>query len=141
MEDCYRNAEYLPKIIKAGKEILILSMISKQSTSGYDLIKQICAETNVFLSQGTVYPILYSFEEAGIIRVEYEKGDMRSKIYHITPPGKEIVHDEIDHLVQALNQFINLIDAEVTYPGSRYNLNNDPAKNLGQIQMDRIKTA
>jgi DNA-binding PadR family transcriptional regulator len=106
----FGGTECMSKIIRAGKEILILSLISKRPMSGYDLIKQIYVETNVFLSQGTIYPILYSFEEAGIIRAEYEKGNMRTKIYRITSFGSELVQDETDHFFQALNQFANLID-------------------------------
>jgi DNA-binding PadR family transcriptional regulator len=104
----------MSKIIKAGKEILILSLISKHPMSGYDLMKQICVETNVFLSQGTIYPVLYSFEEAGIIRAEYEKGNMRTKIYRITSLESEVAQDETDHFFQALNQFANLIGVRDT---------------------------
>jgi DNA-binding PadR family transcriptional regulator len=114
MKNSSTSTEHMSKVVKAGKEILILSLISKQPMSGYDLIKQIFAETNVFLSQGSVYPILYTFEEAGIIRAEYEKGNMRSKVYHITSLGSELVQDEIEHFFQALNQFANLMGVSDT---------------------------
>jgi DNA-binding PadR family transcriptional regulator len=114
MKNSPASTEQMSKIVKAGKEILILSLILKHPISGYDLIKQIYAETNVFLSQGSVYPILYTFEEAGIIRAEYEKGNMRTKMYHITPLGSELIQDEIEHFFQALNQFANLIGVSDT---------------------------
>ena len=106
--------EFMPQIIKAGKELLILSMISKQPMSGYDLIKKIYAETNVLLSQGTLYPILYIFEGASILKAQYEMGNIRTKIYRLTPQGREIAQDKIDNFIQALNHFIKLIDAEAS---------------------------
>ena len=121
--------ESMHQIVKSGKELLILSMILEHPMSGYDLIKKIFFKTSVLLGQGAVYPILYSFEEAGILQAAYGKGDMRTKIYNITPQGREIAEDKIDHFVQAFNHFITLIDADAIYPRSHY-INNDPALDL-----------
>jgi len=52
-------SDFMPQIVKSGKELLILSIISKQPMSGYNLIKKIFTETSVFLGHGTVYLILY----------------------------------------------------------------------------------
>jgi len=129
--------EFMPQIVKSSKELLVLSMISEHPMSGYDLIKKIMIETNVFLGQGTVYSILYSFEEAEILQASYEKGDMRTKIYDLTPKGREIAQDKIDNFVQAYNHFITLIDAEATYP-SRH-INNDPALDLRlDLDLDKL---
>ena len=129
------SKEFMPQIIKAGKDILILSMISKRPMSGYDLIKKIFTETSVLLSQGTVYPILYSFEEEDILKVEYERGDMRTKMYHLTPQGMEIAQDKIDHFVQALNHFMELLDTEAACPSS-HNITNDPVIFLKHHKID-----
>jgi len=118
--------EFAAQIAKAGKEILILSILSEQPMSGYDLIKKIYTETNVLLGQGTVYPILYMFEEADILKAEYGKGNMKTKIYHLTPHGREIAQDKIDNFVQALIHFINLIDGEASY----CLMTNNPALNF-----------
>jgi DNA-binding PadR family transcriptional regulator len=130
--------ESMPHIVKSNKELLILSMIFEHPVSGYDLIKKIFFKTNVLLSQGTVYPILYSLEEADILQAEYGRGDMRTKIYHITPQGREIAQDKIDHFVQALSHFITLIDAEAIDPCSRH-VNNDPALDL-RLDLDSDKS-
>jgi len=129
------SKEFMPQIIKAGKDILVLSMISKRPMSGYDLIKKIFTETSVLLSQGTVYPILYSFEEEDILKVEYERGDMRTKMYRLTPQGMEIAQDKIDHFVLALNHFIKLLDTEATCPSS-HNITNDPVLFLQRHNID-----
>ena len=129
--------EFMPQIVKFGKELLILSMILEHPMSGYDLIKKVFLKTNVLLGQGAIYPILYSFEEAGILQAAYEKGDMRTKVYHITPQGREIAEDKIDHFVQAFKHFITLIDAEAINPCSRH-VNNDPALDL-RLHLDSDK--
>ena len=110
--------EFLPQIVKSGKELLVLSMILEHPMSGYDLIRKIFFKTSVLLSQGSVYPILYLFEEEGLLQASYGKGDMRTKIYHITPQGREIAQDKIGHFVQASNYFVTLLDAEATCPSS-----------------------
>ena len=130
--------EFMPQIVKSSKELLVLSMILEHPMSGYDLIKKIMIKTDVLLSQGTVYPILYSFEEADILQAEYGKSDMRKKIYHLTPQGKEIAQDKIDHFVQAFNHFITVIDAKAIYQLSRH-INNDPALDL-RLHLDLDKS-
>jgi len=108
--------EFMPHIVKSSKELLILSMILEHPMSAYDLMKKIFLKTNVLLSQGTVYPLLYLLEEAEILQAQYGTGDMRTKIYHLTPQGREIAQDKIDRFVQTFNHFITLID-----PGIRQN--------------------
>jgi DNA-binding PadR family transcriptional regulator len=119
----------MPQIVKAGKELLVLSMILEHPMSGYDLIRKIFFKTSVLLSQGTVYPILYLFEEEGLLQASYGKGDMRTKIYHITPPGRELAQDKIGHFIQASNYFVTLLDAEATCPSSCH-INYDPTLDL-----------
>ena len=121
--------EFMDHIVKSGKELLILSMILEHPMSGYDLIKKIFFKTSVLLGQGAVYPILYLFEEAGILQAAYGKGDMRTKIYHITPPGRELAQDKIGHFIQASNYFVTLLDAEATCPSSCH-INYDPTLDL-----------
>jgi len=121
--------EFMPQIVKSGRELIVLSMILEHPMSGYDLIRKIFFKTSVLLSQGSVYPILYFFEEAGILQASYRKGDMRTKIYHITSQGREIAQDKIVHFVQASNYFVTLLDAEATCPSSCH-INYDPTLDL-----------
>lgn len=95
--------DVLARNIKANKEIIILSMLSKKPMSGNDIIKELVLETKVFLTQSTVYPILYSFEEAGILLAKYEKGDMRTKNYYITAIGRDIAQKKKEYAVKAMS--------------------------------------
>jgi DNA-binding PadR family transcriptional regulator len=73
---------------------------------GYDVIKEIFLRCNVFLSQGNVYPVLYSLEEEGILRAEFTKGNMRSKLYFVTPEKKETVQNKIDLFAKAMESML-----------------------------------
>jgi DNA-binding PadR family transcriptional regulator len=96
-------------IIKSHLEIIVLSMLAEISISGYDLIKEIFARYNVFLSQGTVYSLLYCLKDEGIIRAEFAKGDMRTKRYSATQEGKQIIEKRIDEFIEAEEYILNSI--------------------------------
>jgi DNA-binding PadR family transcriptional regulator len=89
--------------IKANKELKILSLLSRKPMCGFDLIKEIYSETEVFLSQGTIYPILYLFEGKGILQSKHHTNDMRTKIYYITPKGRELAQKNVEGFVKSLS--------------------------------------
>jgi len=92
----------LDRIVRSNRDIILLSILWERPMCGYDLIKEIFSRYNVFLSQGTVYPILYSLEEEGILRAEFNKGNMRSKSYSITPEGKRFTEEKFEGFIKAL---------------------------------------
>jgi len=106
-EDDYR--QIMDKIIKINREIFMLSALSERSMCGYDLIKEIFHRCDVFLSQGSVYPILYSLEEEGILQAEFNKGDMRTKKYSFTPKGRQIAQKKLDEFTRAMEEVLALI--------------------------------
>jgi len=101
--------KFFDRSIKTNREIFILYSLLDKQMCGYDIIKEIFLKFNVFLSQGTVYPILYTFEENGILHAEYSKGDMRSKKYSLTPKGKEIAEKYINEFIKSMEQITALI--------------------------------
>lgn len=105
-ESCMRHVS---AIIKNNREIFIMLSILNGPICGYDIIKNIFAKYDVFLSQGAVYPILYSMEEEGLLIAEYHKGDMRSKNYSFTPQGYEVAKTSIAGFAIALNRLEALI--------------------------------
>ena len=111
-EDDPRGDEYkkfVDKIIKANREIIVLSILSEKPMCGYDLIKEIFSKSDVFLSQGTVYPILYSLEEEGVLKAEFERGNMRTKVYFVTPEGQEIVAKKLKAFADAFEFIMKLL--------------------------------
>ncbi len=105
----------IENIVKSNIEVVVLSMLSEKSMSGYDIIKEIFSKYDVFLSQGTVYPLLYSLKKDGILQAEFRKGDMRSKIYRPTVEGAEIIENKIEGFIKTNERVLSLIKREVTY--------------------------
>lgn len=96
--------KFIDRIIKTNREVFIMSSLLEKQMCGYDLIKEIFSRCDVFLSQGTVYPILYTLEDEGLLHAEYSKGDMRSKKYSLTLKGREIAEKDVEDFAKALEQ-------------------------------------
>lgn len=99
-------------IVKSHLEIIVLSMLSEKPMSGYDIIKEIFTKYNVLLSQGTVYPLLYSLKEDGIMQSMFTKGDMRTKRYFYTQDGKQATQEKIKEFIYAMEYFLVSIKRE-----------------------------
>ncbi len=110
----------IENIVKSHLEIIVISMLSNRKMSGYDLIKEIFAIYNVFLSQGTVYPLLYSLKEEGILHAEFTKSDMRTKRYSPTQEGKQIIEKKINEFMEAEEYFLNSIKKRELYVQELY---------------------
>ncbi len=102
-------------IVKNHLEVIILSMLIEKSMCGYDLIKEIVSRYNVLISQGTVYPLLYSLKEEGILQVESMKGDMKTKRYSVAPEGRRSIEKKIDEFIRAEESILNSIRKGGTY--------------------------
>jgi PadR family transcriptional regulator PadR len=96
-------------IVKNHLEIIMLSILLEKPMCGYDLIKEIIARYNVMISQGTVYPLLYSLKGEGIIHVESMKGDMKTKRYSITEDTRNIIEKKIDGFIKTEEYILNTI--------------------------------
>jgi DNA-binding PadR family transcriptional regulator len=103
------HKKFVDRIIKKNQEVFIMSSLLEKQMCGYDLIKEIFSRCDVFLSQGTVYPILYTLVEEGLLHAEYSKGDMRSKKYSLTTSGREIAEKNVEDFVRALGQISFLL--------------------------------
>jgi PadR family transcriptional regulator, regulatory protein PadR len=100
---------FVNSIIKSNREVFIMFCLLEKQMCGYDIIKEVLSTCDIFLSQGTVYPILYTMEGEGLLHAEYSKGDMRSKKYSLTPKGREIAENELKNFGKALEQVSMLL--------------------------------
>ncbi len=96
--------KFVDRIIKTNREVFMMSSLLDKQMCGYDLIKEIFSRCDVFLSQGTVYPVLYTLEGEGMLLAEYSKGDMRSKIYILTLSGRKVAEKDVEDFAKALEQ-------------------------------------
>lgn len=97
------------EIVKNHLEIIILSLLLEKSMCGYDLIKEIITKYNVMISQGTVYPLLYSLKGEGIIHVEPMKGSMKTKRYSITEDTRNNIEKKIEGYIKTEEYILNSI--------------------------------
>ncbi len=65
---------------------IILRMLTKESLTGYDLVKMIEAETGWKPSYGSLYPVLNSMKKEGFVSLKLLG---RRKIYSITQSGRK----------------------------------------------------
>ncbi len=96
--------KFVDRIIKTNREVFMMSSLLDKQMCGYDLIKEIFSRCDVFLSQGTVYPVLYTLEGEGMLLAEYSKGDMRSKKYSLTLSGRKVAEKDVEDFAKALEQ-------------------------------------
>lgn len=78
---------------KGALEMVLLSLIARRPTYGYQVIRQLTqsgAPVFANLREGTLYPVLYRLEDAGLMVSEpdAQTGGRVRKIYRITPSGQ-----------------------------------------------------
>ena len=88
------------ELAKGSTALLVLSVISKRDMYGYQIIKTIEMESEeVFtLNEGTLYPILHSFEKNGYLTSYKEgaEGGRERKYYKITAAGKLFLQTHLE---------------------------------------------
>ena len=98
----------LERFVKRHLETLVLSMLRENRMCGYDVIRTIYQRYHTFLSQGTVYPLLYSLESKGLLKV-VQSDSPRSKVYALTEQGEEIAKARINDFISAQKYLLESI--------------------------------
>lgn len=84
-------------LIAASSRPLILSLLSKKESYGYEIIKNIqeLSNSNIIWKDGTLYPVLKKLCENGLVESEWKVVDGRKrKYYKITALGLEALENE-----------------------------------------------
>ncbi len=84
----------LSKDLTAASSIpLVLSILSKGESYGYDIIQQVhlLSEGTIKWTDGMLYPLLHKMEKRGFINSEWKAAEngRRRKYYRITNKGKK----------------------------------------------------
>jgi len=85
-----RNLErdWRERVVKNNLDLIILRLLRSQPRWGYEINTAIRDRFQVYLSAGTLYPLLHSLEEDGYIQGEWESEKGRGRrIYKITESG------------------------------------------------------
>lgn len=78
------------ELVSGSIPIMVLSVIKSEDMYGYKIIKELetRSEYAFSLKEGTLYPILHSFENEGYVESYWETTQGRKrKYYHITRKG------------------------------------------------------
>lgn len=88
--DLIRNIEkdWRERVVKNNLDLIILRLLRQKPQWGYEVNISIRDRFRVYLSAGTLYPLLHSLEEEGYIQGEWESEKGRGRrIYKITESG------------------------------------------------------
>lgn len=81
------------EILKGSIDILLLSLIARGDTYGYEMVKNLKDKSDDMynMSEGTLYPALKRLEGKGMIQSYWGETDAggRRKYYQITDDGKK----------------------------------------------------
>jgi transcriptional regulator len=77
--------------LKGHLDLLVLAVLAEGPRHGYAVIESLKQRSDdVFdLPEGTVYPVLYRLEDAGLLASEWSTGEgRRRRTYRLTPRGR-----------------------------------------------------
>ena len=90
--------EFSKDLIASVAAPLVLSILYRQESYGYDIIKQVkeASGGKLEFSDGTLYPILRKLESKGLIKSEWRVADneKRRRYYQITNKGQKQFDEE-----------------------------------------------
>jgi DNA-binding PadR family transcriptional regulator len=94
-------AELSKDLIAASATPLILSILSREESYGYQIIKKIkeISDDRIHWKEGTLYPVLHKMEKSGIIKSKWKVAEngRKRKYYQINRQGKKLLDEELDH--------------------------------------------
>jgi PadR family transcriptional regulator PadR len=85
------------ELVGASTGILVLSVLAKEASYGYRIIKRINEEAQgLFVWQeGTVYPVLHKLEQEGLVRAQWQQAETGRdrRYYYITSRGRDALRE------------------------------------------------
>jgi PadR family transcriptional regulator, regulatory protein PadR len=97
---CWRETvmKISKELLKGSTTTLILSLLNSKPMYGYEIIKELEMKSEGIFSfkEGTIYPILHTLEDKGLIISYWEEGNgkRKRKYYNINGKGKEFIKEK-----------------------------------------------
>ncbi len=100
------------ELTKGSSALLTLSVLKSRDMYGYEIIKEIEKRSELVFSlkEGTLYPLLYAFEQDGLVTSYWLENESvrRRKYYRLTDKGiKALAKNQEDW--QAYSQAVNKV--------------------------------
>ncbi len=93
------ESRFSRQLKKGVLEMVVLGLICKEPTYGYELLTQMDKQSNglLLLKEGTLYPILYRLEDDGLITAQWQTSEGRTaprKVYTATDKGFIVLQEQ-----------------------------------------------
>lgn len=112
------SADSIEKMVKKNLETIILTLVQREPICGTDIMKTIHLEFNVLLSPGTIYPLLQSMEEKGLLA--FEKIG-KAKTYAPANDAELRIKNLLNERIQAHQLLNQYLQHKPTIEGGRKN--------------------
>lgn len=94
---------YRERFVRSFLDWVVLSILVRKRSYGYEMIAMISEEFNLYLSSGTLYPVLYNLERMHLVTGRWDSPNRRSKkVYEITPEGLRVYREGLETLNRLL---------------------------------------
>lgn len=106
---------FMQQMKKGALELLVLALVCRRPAYGYELLNRLAKLSGGLFTakEGTLYPILYRLEDAGLIKAEWQQGEGRTapkKVYTATQEGR----DELEQRRTFWNRFYQAVNGTLT---------------------------
>ena len=94
--------------VKAFLDLLILGILNGKSMYGYKIIAAVHKEFGVLLSPGSLYPLLHTLEEKGMVDSQFQGGRI---VYSMTSNGRKIFQNTFTEYKATIRQMDNFMNS------------------------------
>lgn len=105
------SSDSIEKMVKDNLEAIILALLQKNPMCGTDIIGSIHLEFNVLLSPGTIYPLLHSLKEKGLLAT---KKHGKAKTYVPAEDAEPKIRTIVNEHIQARKLLNHYLQQETT---------------------------
>lgn len=92
------------QLVKDTLDLIILEVLNSAAHNGSDIMKEVRARTGLNVGPSTVYPLLYSMEQNGLVSGAWVSARRKMRLYSITEEGRlfrELVFKSLIGLLNA----------------------------------------
>jgi len=90
---------YERELLKGSTDSLLLSLINREPTYGYKIIKELEKRSNGYFQfkEGTLYPALHRLEKAGLLQGKWQRltSGQERRYYYITAKGQKALAERL----------------------------------------------
>lgn len=108
---------YVQQFKKGSLEMILLCLIAKKETYGYEIMTELNqngAAVLGYAKEGTIYPILYRLQEAGLVQCRIASAAANGgskKYYSLTDQGRDTLTELLafwKRYTQCVDRFVSL---------------------------------